>query len=310
MGTSYYAALVGRDLLEKTLRVPVSVENASEFRYRDPVLGRDSLVIVISQSGETVDTLVALREAKACGAKVGAICNVMGSSVTREADGVLLTRAGPEIGVASTKAFTTQLGALGLLTLRLAKARGSLPEKVLRAKARELSRIPSLVEGVLAQRGGITKLAGRYARYHNFLFIGRGSQYPIALEGALKLKEISYIHAEGYPAGEMKHGPIALIDRNMPVVAIALRGSKVYEKVLNNMEEVRARKGQLIAVVEKGDQEARERADSVLEVPPVPEEYSPMVSVIPLQLLAYEVARKRKREIDQPRNLAKSVTVE
>jgi glutamine---fructose-6-phosphate transaminase (isomerizing) len=310
MGTSYYAALVGRDLLERYLKVPVMVENASEFRYRQPVLGPETLAIVISQSGETVDTLVALREAKAKGAKVAAICNVMGSSVTREADGVLLTRAGPEIGVASTKAFTTQLGALWLLTLRLSRLRRSVPPSLLRQKARELARIPSQVALTLRLRPAIEKLARRYAGYFNFLFIGRGLQYPIALEGALKLKEISYIHAEGYPAGEMKHGPIALIDRRMPVVAIAPKSSSVYEKILNNMEEVRARKGRLIAVVERGDREAKRRADSVLEVPAVEEDLAPMITVITLQLLAYEIAKRKKREIDQPRNLAKSVTVE
>jgi glucosamine--fructose-6-phosphate aminotransferase (isomerizing) len=310
MGTSYYAALVGKFLLEKHLRVPVEVDNASEFRYRDPVIGPDTLAIVISQSGETVDTLVALREAKARGARIAVICNVMGSSATREADGVLLTRAGPEIGVASTKAFTTQLGALWLMTLHLAKERKSLPLGQIKAKALALSHIPRIMRGLLKQRPAIEKVARKFAPHFNFLFIGRGIQYPIALEGALKLKEISYIHAEGYPGGEMKHGPIALIDKTMPVVAIALRSSKVYEKMLNNMEEVKARSGHLIALVEKGDTLAGKKADAVLEIPSVAEDLSPLLSVIPLQLLAYEIAKKKGREIDQPRNLAKSVTVE
>ncbi len=310
MGTSYYAALVGKILLEKYLRVPVDVENASEFRYSDPIIDHHTLAIVISQSGETVDTLVALREAKSKGAKIAAICNVMGSSVTREADGLLLTRAGPEIGVASTKAFTTQLGALWLLTLHLARVRKTLSAFELKKKAKELSRLPLVMKGLLKNRRVFEKTAKKYSKHFNFLYIGRGIQYPIALEGALKLKEISYIHAEGYPGGEMKHGPIALIDAKMPVVAIALQSSGVYEKMLNNMEEVKARKGKLIAIVEKGDKLAGRKADSILEVPKVGEDFSPLLTVLPLQLLAYEMAKDMRREIDQPRNLAKSVTVE
>jgi glucosamine--fructose-6-phosphate aminotransferase (isomerizing) len=310
MGTSYYAALVGKFLLEKHLRVPVEVDNASEFRYREPVIGPDTLAIVISQSGETVDTLVALREAKARGARIAVICNVMGSSATREADGVLLTRAGPEIGVASTKAFTTQLGALWLLTLHLARQRKSMSPAKLRAKALALSHVPQIIRGMLKHKGMVEKTARKFAGHFNFLYIGRGIQYPIALEGALKLKEISYIHAEGYPGGEMKHGPIALIDKALPVVAIALKSSQVYEKVLNNMEEVKARSGLLIALVEKGDLLASRKADAVIEIPSVAEDLSPILSVVPLQLLAYEIAKKKGREIDQPRNLAKSVTVE
>jgi glutamine---fructose-6-phosphate transaminase (isomerizing) len=310
MGTSYYAALVGKFLLEKYLRIPVEVDNASEFRYRNPVVGPKTLAVVLSQSGETVDTLVALREAKAKGAKIAAICNVMGSSVTREADGVLLTRAGPEIGVASTKAFTTQLGALWLLTLFLAGARKSLPPRELGRKALELSRLPRLMRVWLRQRRAVAKIAAKYSSCFNFLYIGRGIQYPIALEGALKLKEISYIHAEGYPGGELKHGPIALIDPQMPVVALAPRSAGSYEKMISNMEEVKARSGRLIALVEKGDRMAARKADSVLEIPPVPEDFSPILSVLPLQLLAYEIAKRKGREIDQPRNLAKSVTVE
>ncbi len=310
MGTSYYAALVGKFILEKYLGIPVEVDSASEFRYRNPVIGKDCLAVVITQSGETVDTLVALREAKAKGAKVAAICNVMGSSATREADGVLLTRAGPEIGVASTKAFTCQLAAFGLLALYLAGVRKSLKPKELRTKAKELSRLPLLASSILKQRKAIAKLAAKYAHYFNFLYIGRGNLYPIALEGALKLKEISYIHAEGYPGGEMKHGPIALIDEKMPVVALALKSHEIYEKILNNIEEVKARSGKLIALVEKGDKIVSHKADDVIEIPVGAEDISPILAVIPLQLLAYEIALKKGREIDQPRNLAKSVTVE
>ena len=309
-GTSYYAALVGKFLLEEHLKVPVEVDYASEFRYRHPVIGKDHLAIVITQSGETVDTLVALREARARGAKVIAICNVMGSSATREADAVLLTRAGPEIGVASTKAFTTQLEALWLLTLFFARVRKDLPLKLLRQKGLALARVPTLATACLKNRKAIEKIAKIFAPHYNFLYLGRGINYPIALEGALKLKEISYIHAEGYPGGEMKHGPIALIDARMPVVAIALKSSGVYEKMLNNMEEVKARSGKLIAVVEKGDKLAARKADAVLEIPKVDEGLSPILSTLPLQLLAYEIARFKGREIDQPRNLAKSVTVE
>ncbi len=310
MGTSYYAALVGKFLLEKYLRIPVDVDNASEFRYRDPIIGRDTLAIVVSQSGETVDTLVALREAKSKGAKVAVICNVMGSSATREADGVLLTRAGPEIGVASTKAFTTQLGAFWLLALHLAGMRKTLPPADLKRKAKLLSHIPQLMSSVLKQSKYLAKISRNYSHYFNFLYIGRGIHYPIALEGALKLKEISYIHAEGYPGGEMKHGPIALIDAKMPVVALALKSSSVYEKMLNNIEEVKARDGKLIALVEKGDKIAIRKADAVIEIPAVEEDLSPMLSILPLQILAYEIAKYKGREIDQPRNLAKSVTVE
>ena len=310
MGTSYYAAMIGKILLEKYLRVPVEVENASEFRYSNPIIDQHTLAIVISQSGETVDTLVALREAKSKGAKIAAICNVMGSSVTREADGLLLTRAGPEIGVASTKAFTSQLGALWLLTLHLAGVRKSLSASELKKKSKELSQTPRMMAAVLKHRKHFEKIAKLYSKHFNFLFIGRGIQYPIALEGALKLKEISYIHAEGYPGGEMKHGPIALIDSKMPVVAIALQSSGVYEKMLNNMEEVKARKGKLIALVEKGDKLVGRKADSVIEVPVIGEDFAPLLTVLPLQLLAYEIAKDKHREIDQPRNLAKSVTVE
>ena len=309
-GTSYYAALVGKFLLEEHLRVPVEVDYASEFRYRKPVVAKGNLAVVLSQSGETVDTLVALREARARGAKVVAITNVVGSSVDREADAVLPTRAGPEIGVASTKAFLTQLACLWLLALHLARVRGSLAPRELKRRGLELAGLPALASAALKQRQAVASVARKFFRYKHFLYLGRGIQYPIALEGALKLKEISYIHAEGYPGGEMKHGPIALIDPKMPVVAIALKSSGVYEKVLNHFEEVKARGGKLIAVVEKGDRRAAKRADAVLEVPRVREGFSPLLTAIPLQLLAYEIARLNGREIDQPRNLAKSVTVE
>jgi glucosamine--fructose-6-phosphate aminotransferase (isomerizing) len=309
-GTSYYAALVGKFILEEHLRVPVEVDYADEFRYRKPVVGRGDLALVISQSGETVDTLVALREARQRGARVGAICNVVGSSVDRESDFCLITRAGPEIGVASTKAFTTQLAAFWLFALDWAAKRRSLPPSRLKALGKDLARVPTLAAQTIKLGRNLKAIAKRYASHYNFLYLGRGLNYPIALEGALKLKEISYIHAEGYPGGEMKHGPIALIDAKMPVVAIALKSTEVYEKMLNNMEEVRARHGRLIAVVEKGDQNAARKAESAIEIAKSTEGLSPILAVLPLQLLAYHVAVRLKREIDQPRNLAKSVTVE
>ena len=309
-GTSYYAALVGKFLLEEHLRIPVEVDYADEFRYRKPVVGPGDLAIVISQSGETVDTLVALREAKARGARVGALCNVVGSSVTRESDFCLITRAGPEIGVASTKAFTTQLVAFWLFTLDWAAKRGSLPQASLRTLGKDLAKLPALATQTLKGNRNLKLLAQKYAKHYNFLYLGRGLNYPIALEGALKLKEIFYIHAEGYPGGEMKHGPTALIDSRLPVVVIALKSTQVYEKMLNNMEEARARKGRIIALVEKGDQVAAKKAESVMEIPKAPEGLTPILAVLPLQRLAYEIAVKLGREIDQPRNLAKSVTVE
>ena len=309
-GTSYYAAQVGKFLLEENLRIPVEVDYADEFRYRKPVVGRGDLAIVISQSGETVDTLVALREARERGARVGAICNVVGSSVDREADFCLITRAGPEIGVASTKAFTTQLAAFWLLALDWAAKRQTLPPRQLKQLGKELSKLPTLSSQALKNTRAIKAVAKRFASHYNFLYLGRGLNYPIALEGALKLKEISYIHAEGYPGGEMKHGPIALIDAKMPVVAIVLKSTQVYEKMLNNMEEVRARHGRLIAVVEKGDSLAGKKAEAVIEIPEAPAGFTPILAVLPLQLFAYYIAVYLKREIDQPRNLAKSVTVE
>lgn len=308
-GTSYYAAQVAKFWMEEETALPVEVDYASEFRYRTKVVSPNDLAVVVTQSGETVDTLVALRAAKERGAKTASVCNVMGSSATREADLVLLTRAGPEIGVASTKAFTTQLACLRLLSLALGAERG-LSRALLRRELEGLLQAPERVAEVLESASKIEALAGRLAGAKNFLFLGRGLFYPIALEGALKLKEISYLHAEGYPGGEMKHGPIALIDEKLPVVALAPRCSRVYEKMLSNLEEVRARKGRLVAVVEKGDRKAAQLAEQVIVLPKLSENAAPITAVVPLQLLAYFVARKLGREIDQPRNLAKSVTVE
>jgi len=289
--------------------VPVEVDYGSEFRYRDPLVGPERLVVAISQSGETADTLAALRGAKAKGSPTLAICNVNHSSVCRESDGVILTQAGPEIGVASTKAFTTQLVALLLFSIYFARRRGNLTVQAAGELITELRRLPFHLETVLRQKDHVSQIARLYWRAEDFLFIGRGINFPIALEGALKLKEISYIHAEGYPAGEMKHGPIALIDRDIPVVAIATR-SEIYDKVVSNVEEVRARDGEVISVINPGDERMREMSDEVIEVPLLPEMLSPIVNVVPLQLLAYYVAGRRGCDIDQPRNLAKSVTVE
>lgn len=308
-GTSYYAAQVAKFWMEEETALPVEVDYASEFRYRTKVVSPNDLAVVVTQSGETVDTLVALRAAKERGAKTAAVCNVMGSSATREADLVLLTRAGPEIGVASTKAFTTQLACLRLLSLALGAERG-LSRASLRREFDGLLQVPAQVAEVLKGASKLEALAGRLAGAKNFLFLGRGLFYPIALEGALKLKEISYLHAEGYPGGEMKHGPIALIDEKLPIVALAPRCSRVYEKMLSNLEEVRARKGRLVAVVEKGDRKAARSAEHVIVLPKLSENAAPITAVVPLQLLAYFIARKLGREIDQPRNLAKSVTVE
>jgi glucosamine--fructose-6-phosphate aminotransferase (isomerizing) len=308
-GTSWHASLVGKFLIEKMARLPVEVDIGSEFRYRDPLVGEDCLTVVISQSGETADTLAALREAKAKGSKSLAICNVMGSMVTRQADGTLYTHAGPEIGVASTKAFTSQLVALDLLALHLAGVRGTLGPDAIRDHLQELTRVPSHMEKLLGQDEAIEEMSKHFAHSEDFLYLGRGINYPIALEGALKLKEISYIHAEGYPAGEMKHGPIALIDPDMPVVALAPDHS-AYDKMVANMEEVKARDGILIAVATEGNQEISRLADHVLHVPALDPWLTPLVLVLPLQLLAYHIALRRGCDVDQPRNLAKSVTVE
>ena len=315
-GTSWHAALAGKFMIETLARVPVEVDYASEWRYRDPILGADTLTMLISQSGETADTIAAQREAKAKGSKTIAICNVVGSMITREAAGTIYTHAGPEIGVASTKAFAGQLTALYLFALYLAQARGAMTPAQAQAAVQELTRIPGKLEQILTHDEACDDLAKTYVRAQDFLFLGRGIHYPIALEGALKLKEISYIHAEGYPAGEMKHGPNALIDENLPVVIIATRNPNSpasmvrYEKTMSNLKEVKARSGIVIALATEGDQEITEGADHVLYVPEAPEELSAILEIVPLQLLAYHIAVRRGCDVDQPSNLAKSVTVE
>ena len=308
-GTSFHAAMVGKTLIENLCRIPVEVELGSEFRYRDPLVDRHTLLIPISQSGETADTRAGLTAGKELGAKTLAIVNAVGSSIARDADAVLYTHAGPEIGVASTKAFTTQLVALYLIALFLAQRLGRLNRDEGRVRLAELLKLPTWVQETLDLDQEIRETGRRYMNAQNFLYLGRGIHYPIALEGALKLKEISYIHAEGYAAGEMKHGPIALIDENMPVLVLASR-SPVLEKVQGNIEEVAARGGRLIAVTEADNLQVRERVESVITVPSVPLDLSPIVLVTPLQLLAYHIADLRGTDVDQPRNLAKSVTVE
>src|SRR6476469_4308361 len=315
-GTSWHAAQAGKFIIERMARIPVEVDYASEWRYRDPIVPSETITIVISQSGETADTIAAQREAKAKGSKTLAICNVVGSMITREAAGTIYTHAGPEIGVASTKAFTAQLTALYLFALYLGQVRGVMKAEQAQAAMLELTRIPAKLEHLLAQDEACDDLAKRYQKVHDFLFLGRGIHYPIALEGALKLKEISYIHAEGYPAGEMKHGPNALIDENLSVVVIATRDQSSvesvlrYEKTISNLKEVKARSGVVIALATEGDEEIKESADHVLYIPPAPEELSPILEIVPLQLLAYHIAVRRGCDVDQPRNLAKSVTVE
>jgi len=315
-GTSWHAALAGKFMIEKLARVPVEVDYGSEWRYRDPIIDEDTITLVISQSGETADTIAAQREAKAKHSQTLAICNVVGSMITREAAGTIYTHAGPEIGVASTKAFTSQLTALYLFALFLAQVRGTLAAEQLRAAGEDLAQIPGKLENILTHDEKCEELAKRFQRVKDFLFLGRGIHYPIALEGALKLKEISYIHAEGYPAGEMKHGPNALIDENLPVVIIATRDTSDpqsmlrYEKTMSNLKEVKARSGVVIALATEGDEEIKESADYVLYVPPAREELSPILEIVPLQLLAYHIATLRGCDVDQPRNLAKSVTVE
>ena len=315
-GTSWHAALAGKFMIEKLARIPVEVDYGSEFRYRDPIVGPEVLTVVISQSGETADTLAAQREAKSKGSKTLAICNVVGSMITREAAGTMLTHAGPEIGVASTKAFTAQLTALFILAMYLGQQRGTLTEDTSKCLVAELLRIPGKMEAVLSHESIYDELVRRLFRATDFLFLGRGVHFPIALEGALKLKEISYIHAEGYPAGEMKHGPNALIDENLPVVVLAARDPSSeescirYEKTLSNIQEVKARQGMVIAVVCDDDREAAKVADYVIPVPVSNELLLPLLEIIPLQLLAYHIAVRRGCDVDQPRNLAKSVTVE
>jgi glucosamine--fructose-6-phosphate aminotransferase (isomerizing) len=308
-GTSWHAGLVGKFLIERLAGVPVEVDYASEFRYRHPLVDESTLSVYISQSGETADTLAALREAKAKDAKTLAICNVQGAMVTREAMGTIYTHAGPEIGVASTKAFTSQLTALTLLALELGQARGRLSDDEMLEIIKHLYHIPAQMEQFLADDSSLKKLARTFQHHRDFLYLGRGVNYPIALEGALKLKEISYIHAEGYPAGEMKHGPIALIDEDMPVVAIAPNDS-VFEKMLSNIEEVKARSGIVIAVTDEENESLAKKADEVVLVPRTHELLSPLLLILPLQMLAYHIALLRGCDVDQPRNLAKSVTVE
>jgi glucosamine--fructose-6-phosphate aminotransferase (isomerizing) len=315
-GTSWHAGLAGKFIIERLARLPVEVDYGSEFRYRDPIIQPDTLTIVISQSGETADTLAAQREAKAKGSKSLAICNVVGSMITREASGTLLTHAGPEIGVASTKAFTSQITALLILGMYLGQVRGTLDPKQSCAMVEELALIPGKLEQVLAQSAIYDELVKHLSRAQDFLYLGRGIHFPIALEGALKLKEISYIHAEGYPAGEMKHGPNALIDESLPVVVLATRDplseeSQVhYEKTLSNIQEVKARGGIVVAIACEGDEEVTGMADHVIRIPVTRELLLPLLEMIPMQLLAYHIAVHRGCDVDQPRNLAKSVTVE
>jgi glucosamine--fructose-6-phosphate aminotransferase (isomerizing) len=315
-GTSWHAALAGKFMIEKLARIPVEVDYGSEFRYRDPLVDGATLTVVISQSGETADTLAAQREARQKGSKTLAICNVVGSMVTREAAGTIYTHAGPEIGVASTKAFTSQLTALFILAMYLGQERGTLDSSASRCLVQELCRVPGKLETVLSHDAAYEELARKLFRAGDFLFLGRGIHFPIALEGALKLKEISYIHAEGYPAGEMKHGPNALIDENLPVVVLATRDpandeSRVlYEKTLANIQEVKAREGTVLAVATEGDAEVRKAADHTIEIPASHELLAPILEIVPLQLLAYHIAVRRGCDVDQPRNLAKSVTVE
>jgi len=308
-GTSWHAGLVGKFMIEGIARLPAEVDLGSEYRYRDPVVERDTLCITISQSGETADTLAGLREAKAKGAVAISICNVVSSTIARESDGVIYTHAGPEIGVASTKAFTTQLVALYLLALHLASARGTLTKDGIASHLQELSELPRKIEDVLKREAVIAAIARKFKDATDFLYLGRGISYPIALEGALKLKEISYVHAEGYPAGEMKHGPIALIDERMPVLVLCAQG-ETYEKTLSNLEEARTRGGRMIAVGTEGDTQLCEKVEEVVLLPPCGRYARPILEVVPLQLLAYHMAVLKGTDVDQPRNLAKSVTVE
>lgn len=308
-GTSWHAGLVAEYIFEDLARIPVEVEYASEFRYRNPIINEKDVVIAISQSGETADTLAAIKLAKQKGAFVYGICNVVGSTISRETHSGTYTHAGPEIGVASTKAFTTQITVLTMIALKIADAKGTVSQSKYMAHLRELELIPTHVAEALKGEDKIKEIAEVFKDSPNFLYLGRGYNFPVALEGALKLKEISYIHAEGYPAAEMKHGPIALIDEHMPVVVIAVN-SNHYEKVVSNIEEIKARKGKIIAVVTEGDTEVKQLADYIMEVPKTPESLSPLVTTIPLQLLSYHIAVMLNRNVDQPRNLAKSVTVE
>ncbi|HLV46741.1 MAG TPA: glutamine--fructose-6-phosphate transaminase (isomerizing) [Flavobacterium sp.] len=308
-GTSWHAGLVAEYMIEEFARIPVEVEYASEFRYRNPIINADDVVIAISQSGETADTLAAIKLAKAKGAFVFGVCNVVGSSIARETHAGAYTHAGPEIGVASTKAFTTQITVLSLIALRLAHAKGNISQSEYLRHLVELEAIPEKVEEALKEDEKIVAISSIYKDASNCLFLGRGVNFPVALEGALKLKEISYIHAEGYPAAEMKHGPIALIDENMPVIVVAPQ-QQHYEKIVSNIQEIKARSGKIIAVVTKGDKQVREMADHVIEIPDSVEAFTSILATIPLQLLSYHIALMRGANVDQPRNLAKAVTVE
>ncbi|MEP6847642.1 MAG: glutamine--fructose-6-phosphate transaminase (isomerizing), partial [Acidobacteriota bacterium] len=315
-GTSWHAGLAGKYMIEQLARVPVEVDYASEFRYRDPVLSETDLLIVISQSGETADTIAAMREAKRSGCKVLAICNVQGSMIHREADGTILTHAGPEIGVASTKAFTSQMVALYLFALYLGELRGKIDEEKAKRLSQDLAELPLKIEQLLNDADSIEELSKEFFRVQDFLYLGRGINFPVALEGALKLKEISYIHAEGYPAGEMKHGPNALIDEKLPVVVVNTReegnaASEVrYEKTHSNIVEVKARDGIVIAILTEGDAMSSKVANHIIEIPETSDLLGPILSIVPLQLLSYHIAVRRGCDVDQPRNLAKSVTVE
>jgi glucosamine--fructose-6-phosphate aminotransferase (isomerizing) len=307
-GTSFYAGLIGKYIIEDLARIPVFAEYASEYRYRNPIIPEDTLVFVISQSGETADTLAALREAKAKGARVLGITNVVGSTIARESDGGTYIHAGSEIGVASTKAFTSQVTIMTLLAILLGRLNHLSPIQGMEY-IKELENIPAKVEKILAQNEYIRNIAATIKDCTNALYLGRGINYPVALEGALKLKEISYIHSEGYPAAEMKHGPIALIDENMPVIAIATK-DPLYDKIYSNLQEVRARKGRLITIATEGDTELAKISENVIYIPDTLTNLQPLLTVIPLQLLAYNVADLKNLDVDQPRNLAKSVTVE
>ena len=315
-GTSWHAGLAGKIMIERLARLPVEVDYGSEFRYRDPIIQPNTLTILISQSGETADTLAAQREAKLKGSKTLAICNVVGSMITREAAGTLITHAGPEIGVASTKAFTSQLTALLILSMYLGQIRGTLTPQAAIGLTQEMVQIPGKLEHILQSVDQYEELSKHLSRAQDFLYLGRGIHFPIALEGALKLKEISYIHAEGYPAGEMKHGPNALIDENLPVVVLATldpqsEESKIhYEKTISNIQEVKARSGIVVAIACEGDHEVASMADHLITIPSTRELLLPLLEMLPLQLLAYHIAVRRGCDVDQPRNLAKSVTVE
>lgn len=308
-GTSWHAALIGEYMIEEYARVPVEVEYASEFRYRKPVLGKKDVVIAISQSGETADTLAALKMAKGQGASILGVCNVVGSSIARETDAGVYTHAGVEIGVASTKAFTAQVTVMTMFALKLAKERETISPELYASLIKDLAEVPEKVKTMLLAHPSVKEIAEKYKDAVNALYLGRGYLFPVALEGALKLKEISYIHAEGYAAGEMKHGPIALVDTNLPVIVVATK-DEYYEKIVSNIQEVKARKGNIIAVVSEGDSRLKEMCDYIFEIPKSHPAIAPLLAVIPLQLFSYYIAVLRGCNVDQPRNLAKSVTVE